>query len=520
MRQGQGLYQGGVGQQYYPGQTVAPFSGQTQYGLDAMTQRAMYGSPVEQGMQDYLTGQLGQQQYGLGGAYGGASQYLNQIGAGQQALGAAAQPGADPYGGALGNIIGGAPDLGAASQFAGGATAPWQTALGGMTQFGGLGEAQQFAGTPQAGALPASQQAVQRLMQQGIDPRASQQLGATAGGQFLGSNPYLDQAAQQIQQRAGREFSEDIAPAIAAQFGGAGRARRGAAGVGGAGIQGDVLGGAAADMQERLAGQLASQVYMPAYESERGRQEQAAGQLGQLGLGAGGLQAQAAGLGGQLYGTQAGAELGRGQLASQQYLGERGLAQQAAQAGGQLGLGGGQLAASLYGTGGQQALGAIGQGQDWQQGGLDRQLQAGLGMQQGGLGGIGALGDIYGDQTRAQLGAAQLAPQAGQLDYQNIDQLMRAGAISEDQAQRMMDAERQRFDFYQQAPWQSLGQYSNIVNQMPAGLGTTIGTPPSGSRAAGAMGGAMAGAGAGSMLGPWGALGGGIVGGLGGLFGE
>jgi hypothetical protein len=170
--------------------------------------------------------------------------------------------------------------------------------------------------------------------------------------------------------------------------------------------------------------------------------------------------------------------------------------------------------------GGQQALGAIGQGQDWQQGGLDRQLQAGLGMQQGGLGGIGALGDIYGDQTRAQLGAAQLAPQAGQLDYQNIDQLMRAGAISEDQAQRMMDAERQRFDFYQQAPWQSLGQYSNIVNQMPAGLGTTIGTPPSGSRAAGAMGGAMAGAGAGSMLGPWGALGGGIVGGLGGLFGE
>ena len=484
-RQGQGMYQSGIGQQFFPGQTVAPFSPQTQLGLDAMTQRALGGSPVEQGMQDWITGTFQQPQIGLGGAAQGAGQYLGQIGAGQQALLGAAQP--------MG--------LDAASQFAGGAVAPWQSALGGMTQFGGLGEAQQFAGTPQAGALPASQQAAERLMQQGVDPQAAATLGQTAGGGFLGSNPYLDQVAGDISQQATQAFTEDIAPAIAAQFGGAGRARRGAAGVSGAGIQGDVLGRAGEETMRNLQSQLASDVYMPAYEAERGRQQQAAMGLGELGLGAGGLQAQAAGLGGDLFSRMNQAELGRLGLASQQYLGERGLGQQAAQAGGQLGLGAGQLGADLYGQG------------------MDRMLQAGLGLQQGGLGGIGALGDLYGQQQSALGRAGALAPTAAGFDYQNIDRLMQAGALTEDQAQRLIDAERERFDFYQQAPWQALGQYGNLIYGLPGGYGTTTQRGPSGSRAAGALGGALSGAAAGSVVPGIGTLAGGILGGLGGLFG-
>ena len=484
-----------------------------------MTQRAIGGSPVEQGMQNWLTGTFQQPQIGLGGAAQGAGQYLGQIGAGQQALGAAAQPGANPYEAALGNIYGGAPDLGAASQFAGGVTEPWQQALGGMTQFGGLGEAQQFAGTPQAGALPASEQTAERLMQFQNDPAAMAQLGQTAGGGFLGANPYLDQVAQDITGQATQAFTEDIAPAIAAQFGGAGRARRGAAGVSGAGIQGDVLGRAGEETLRGLQGQLASQVYMPAYEAERGRQLQAAGQLGELGLGAGGLQAQAAGLGTEQFGALNAADLARRGLASQQYLGERGLGQQAAQAGLQGGLGAGQLASSLYGTGGQLGLGALGMGQDFMTGGLDRQLQAGLGLQQGGLGGIGAMGDLYGQQQSALGRAGALAPTAAGLDYQNIDRLMQAGAITEDQAQRLIDAERQRFDFYQQAPWSALGNYANTIYGLPGGYGQTTTQGPSGSRAAGALGGALSGAAAGSVVPGIGTLAGGIIGGLGGLFG-
>ena len=48
-----------------------------------------------------------------------------------------------------------------------------------------------------------------------LDPAAMAQLGQTAGGEFLGANPYLDAAAQQIQDRATQQFTEEIAPAIA-----------------------------------------------------------------------------------------------------------------------------------------------------------------------------------------------------------------------------------------------------------------------------------------------------------------
>lgn len=142
--------------------------------------------------------------------------------------------------------------------------------------------------------------------------------------------------------------------------------------------------------------------------------------------------------------------------------------------------------------------------------------------------------DIYGqayesgmdrDLRRRQLGAdigataAAMAPQFQQMQQNQIDQLLRAGAITEDQAQRYMDAEKAEFDFYQQAPWQALGQYGNIVQGMPGGYGTT--TAPGqqqGSRLAGALGGAAAGAGlAGSVaaLNPYTAplaIGGGLLG--------
>lgn len=120
------------------------------------------------------------------------------------------------------------------------------------------------------------------------------------------------------------------------------------------------------------------------------------------------------------------------------------------------------------------------------------------------------------DLERRRLGAnigyqaASMAPQYQQMQQNQLDQLLRAGALTEDQAQRMIDAERAEFDFYQQAPWQALGQYGNIVQGMPGGYGTT--TAPGreqGSRLSGAIGGAMAG----SSFGVPGM----ILGGLGGL---
>ncbi len=112
------------------------------------------------------------------------------------------------------------------------------------------------------------------------------------------------------------------------------------------------------------------------------------------------------------------------------------------------------------------------------------------------------------DMLRSQAG---MAPQFQQMQQNQINALMKAGAITEDQAQRMIDAEKAKFDFYQQAPWQALQQYGGVVQGMPGGYGTT--TAPGqqqGSRLAGVAGGALAGASFGVP--------GMILGGLGGLF--
>lgn len=95
-------------------------------------------------------------------------------------------------------------------------------------------------------------------------PQASQQLGQTIGGEFLGANPYLQDVAARAQQGA--------MSGINATFGGAGRT--------GGGLH-----------QQSLAeglGNVAAGIYAPAYEAERSRMlaatqmapQQLAGQLG------------------------------------------------------------------------------------------------------------------------------------------------------------------------------------------------------------------------------------------------
>jgi hypothetical protein len=262
-------------------------------------------------------------------------------------------------------------------------------------------------------------------------------------------------------------FTQEVLPAIAAQFGAAGRT--------GSGAQALTTGRAAEGVAEQLRG-LAGDIYAPAYESERDRQIRASQGLGGLGMQAGGL-AQ-----------------GLGQSAADLYLGERQLGQQAMAQGGQLGLGGAQLAGDLYGSG------------------LDRMLQAGQGL--GGLGmqGMGALGDLYGTQGSNLYRAASLAPQFQNMQYADIDQLMRVGAMTEDQAQRLIGADQARWQFGQQAPYDALSSYASAIYGLPGGYGTQSQTTPGGSRLSGALGGAMAGGATGN---PWLALGGGILGALG-----
>ncbi len=506
---------------FYPGQMVAPFSPQTQLGMDLLTQRALGGDPTQTAFGNMLQQQMGQQNIDPMAIAQGGFGAMGGLGAGQDLLAAAGQAG--PSFGEAGQMTGVGGDLGlpGAAQFAGGVTSPYTSALMGSTGYGGLGEASQFFGQGDA-ALPAASQYAQQMLGQGpmdlgtamaagqgaLPGQALGQLGQTAGGAFLGSNPYLDQVYESAAGGVTERFEEDVLPAIAAQFGAAGRT--------GSGAQALTTGRAAGDVAEQLRG-LAGDIYAPAYEAERGRQVQAAGQLGQLGLGGGQLGADIYGTGGQL-GLGAG-QLAQGlgglglsgqQAAADLYLGERGLGQQAMGEAGRLGLGGGQLAADLYGRGQQTELGRLGLASDLYGGGLDRMLSAGGQLGQLGLGGMEALGGLYGDIGQQQFRAGSLAPGFREMQYGDIDQLMRIGALTEDQGQRLIDAERQRFDFYQNRPMQQLQNYANLVYGLPGGYGTATQSGGGGSRLQGALGGAATGA---AIGGPWGAA----IGGLGGL---
>lgn len=520
--QAQQLYGQNLGQPY-PGEMVAPFSPQTQLGMDMLTQRALGGDPMQNMFGNMLAGQMGQQNVDPSMIAQGGFGAMGGIQPGMDLMQQAGQAG--PGFGEAANMFGVGSDIGlpGASQFAGGVTSPYTQALMGQSGYGGLGEASQFFGQATGGgALPAAQQFAGDILGQGgpdldaamaagqgaLPQQALGQLGQTAGGGFLGSNPYLDQVYDQAAQGVTERFQEDVLPGLAAQFGAAGRT--------GSGAQALATGRAAGDVAQELRG-LAGDIYAPAYEAERGRQVQAAGQLGQLGLGGGQLGADIFGQQGQLGLGAGGLAQGLGglglqgqQAAADMYLGERGLGQQAMTEAGRLGLGGGQLAAQLYGTGQQGELARLGMAGDMYGQGLDRMLAAGQGLGTLGLGGMEGLTGLYGDIARNQLQAGTLAPAFREMQYGDIDQLMRVGGMAEDQAQRIIDAQMQRYQQQQQQPWQNLGQYSNIINMLPGGYGSTTQSGPSGSRLQGALGGAATGFGIG---GPWGAA----IGGLGGL---
>ncbi len=127
---------------------------------------------------------------------------------------------------------------------------------------------------------------------------------------------------------------------------------------------------------------------------------------------------------------------------------------------------------------------------------------------------VGAAGDL----SQQAMTAAGMMPAFDQMQRTNIQDVLNVGGALEDQSQRLIDADMARWNFGQQAPWQALGQYGNIVHGMPGGYGTQTTNPGSGNRLAGGVGGAMAGYGLASSIGalnpytmPF-AIGGGLLG--------
>ncbi|KPF66121.1 hypothetical protein IP84_17055 [beta proteobacterium AAP99] len=164
---------------------------------------------------------------------------------------------------------------------------------------------------------------------------------------------------------------------------------------------------------------------------------------------------------------------------------------------------GAQQAQNLYGSGQQQAQNVFGAYQQ-QANNLFGAGESQAGRQQ-------ALNQF---ERGNQMQAIGMAPQFGQQDYIDAQQLANVGNTLQNQQQRYADDDYQRFFEARQYPQQQLGILGSAFGFGPGATESRT-TPTGGNRGAGALGGALGGAQLGmSVGGPWGALAGAAGGGL------
>lgn len=131
----------------------------------------------------------------------------------------------------------------------------------------------------------------------------------------------------------------------------------------------------------------------------------------------------------------------------------------------------------------------------------------------------GELGTQFGRERALQMSGLGLAPNLAQADYADIGQLGQLGSQMDAYNQQLLNADINRFDYYQNLPTQKLSQLNQLL-QGGMGLSGTSSqstAPNMSNPAMGALGGGMMGAQLGSSLGvagPWGALAGAVLGGL------
>lgn len=131
--------------------------------------------------------------------------------------------------------------------------------------------------------------------------------------------------------------------------------------------------------------------------------------------------------------------------------------------------------------------------------------------------GSGLRQNAYDAERNRQLQSMGMAPQLAAQDYIDIQALGSAGAQREAQQQDEINAEMDRFNFYQNLPYERLNRFASIINPTAGIGGSQMQTSPLyRNKGAGLLGGALAGAQLGSVV-P--GLGTGFGAGIGGLLG-
>ena len=163
------------------------------------------------------------------------------------------------------------------------------------------------------------------------------------------------------------------------------------------------------------------------------------------------------------------------------------------------------LASQMYGAAYEQQMQAAAQAAS--------AYNAGLGQQ---IGAAQAAGQLYGAGVGQQISAAAMAQNLANQGYTDAAALSEAGALQESYAQRLLNAEIDRWNYDQQKELAALNAYSQLIQGDYGSTTTTTGKQEAEtSRLGGFASGAAAGASMGASIGgPWGALIGGIGGGL------
>lgn len=445
-----GLYGQGPSQ-FYPGQTYADFNPWQTGALEGIANRAMNGNPILNQAQETAGGYLGNNP-----SLGGLGDYISQMMGGSNPF---TLGGLSEFAG-VGNMPGFSGGGGGGGGFGGGANAGLGT-FGQLPHIPGIGQSGQLAGITPGQSLDD----VMAMFKGGLTglPQATiDALTQTAQGDNLMGNPFLDQTYNQASQQVTDRFNQEIAPNIAAQFSMAGRT--------GSGMNALAQGEAAGETSDALA-QLSNSIYGGNYQRERDRQLGAANTLGGLSQNQQGLNLQALGMGSDFYNTQQGQDIQRRGLASQDELARLGLQSenynQAGNRAVQNMASRRSASASRYGSRlGAETSRYLGQLTN----DLGRRQLAGnmftdlnnqfLGNQQHAAG-LGA--GIYNNQLGNQLGWGQLAQGLGQADYNDYEQLLRAGGILQGQDQRGIDEDVARHDFGQNADWNNLFRYLQAI---------------------------------------------------------
>lgn len=243
----------------------------------------------------------------------------------------------------------------------------------------------------------------------GLTDPTRQALNQTQAGAYLNSNPYLDQTYNRASNAVTRQFNESVLPGVNSTFSLAGRT--------GSGVHQNAVNQASEQLGTTLS-DLGNQVYGGNYQQERDRMLQASNALG-------GFDTQAQG-----YGLQASSQ--NAQNALSRNINQANLAQDASR---------------FNATNDMNA----------------QQFNQGFRLDMG-----NALNGMYQQGINNQVSGASLGQNMMGNEWDNISRLMGVGGMVEDKAGQYLQDNKNRFDYYQQRPYQNMNQLTSWISGNPA----------------------------------------------------